>query len=182
MKTMIKEKFWLILGTIAYFSIIIYSIPQSLIKASFITNLEIVLDWLAASIIYFFIGACIGIIIYYKKSKKIPIWFFLTISLWMIGTLYSIFIGNETKIFLSIIMPLAYGIFLTGAAYTVLVPSFINAFSYSKIVFDLIIIFIFYSWLYYNLKRINKKAQVILICLLFLILLIGIIKSSLIFF
>lgn len=178
----IRGNFWLILGTIAYLSILLYSLSLSLVSSmGLLANLEIALDWVAAALPYFFIGASIGFIFDRIATKvKPPLWLYLSISFYLISVIVFLLFSAKS-FFLGLILPLGYGIFFIGAAYVALVLDFLKEPYFSKAIFNLILIFLFAFWLRFTVKNKNHYLKTPFLIIFFLIMIIGMIKSILIF-
>mgnify|MGYP000221112584 CR=1 FL=1 len=177
-----KNKWWIILGVISLLATAISSIIRSLNGYDFFSNIYLIIDWFAACIIYFYIGAMIGHIIDYVQNKKIthPPWFWMIIVFWVICTITLIFIADRTKISMIgiFLFPLAYGIFLLGMTFTIIFPdSIVNSY-YGKLLFDVIFMTIFGFWLYYEYKDRRKILRKILLLIIFAVFILGFIGCA----
>lgn len=179
----LRGKYWLILGLISYLGSSVSSIIRSLAPTTFSDNLYMTIDWFAACVPYFFYGALLGFIIDWiiskrnKEKTKFPLWFYLTLVLW-IGSTIIIAIFSRSGLLepaLIIFFPLAFGIFFVGSAFVLLMPGFIEKSLYGKIVFDLIYLAIFGAWLYLSLNKAKtlKILRTILLIVLFFVMLLG---------
>ena len=126
----LKGRFWLLSGVIIYLSTAISSIYRSLDSSGLGSNLYMAVDWLAACIIYFFFGAMIGFALDWfmsgKSRKKYgtPWWLILTVYLWLLSSLVIALVNKNEAInmWLIIFFPLAFGVFYSGFAFTLLSP------------------------------------------------------------
>lgn len=183
LKSKLKGKYWLILGILSYLGTSISSIIRSLAQEPFLDNAYMVIEWLAACIPYFFFGAILGFMIDWiitkrrKEKIKVPLWFWLTLILW-IGSTIIIGIFSRPGLLepaLIIFFPLAFGIFFVGSAFVLLTPDFIEKSLYGKIIFDLLYLGIFIAWLYLTIYK-NKSWRItrkILLIILFFVLYLG---------
>jgi hypothetical protein len=158
----LNGRYWLIAGVLTYLGTALYSIIRSVDPTLSIgENLFVAIDWFAACIVYFFLGALLGliidIIIARVKHRKIPnhSWVWLTLAIWIIGSIY---IGLNARPdllhpALIIFFPWAFGVFFTGSAFVILAPKSIEHTFYGKLVFDIIYIAIFAAWFWYETHR-----------------------------
>jgi len=157
-----KHKWWLTLGLFFFIGISIYSVIRSFGGNDFFMDVFNIIDWFAACVIYFFIGALIGFVIdkFKNKKTKYPLWFFLFVGLWIISIITLLIVADKSKIsYLGIIFfPIIYGLFFTGMAFTILFPGAIVKTYYGKLIFDILFLAVFGFWLYY--EKTNKKMLV----------------------
>lgn len=176
----LKNNYWLFIGAAAFITLSLYSIARSLIGVTSIYYMiEISIDWLAAMTIYFFLGAMIGHIIdwiRYKKNKH-PLWVYMTIALWIISAI-TVAIIADIGILETIFFPFIYGIFFTGYAFTILTPKMLYTSTYGKLLYNIIILGIFSTWLYYTIKNKQKLLTKILLIILFIIFFAGFIGCA----
>lgn len=176
----LKNNYWLFIGSAAFILLSLYSIARSLIGVISIYDIiDISIDWLAALTIYFFLGGMIGHVIdwaRYKKNKH-PSWFYLTIALWLISAI-TVAIIADIGIIGTIFFPFIYGIFFTGYAFTILTPKIIYTSTYGKIIYNIAILSIFGTWLYYTIKNKKKLLTKILLIILFIIFFAGFIGCA----
>lgn len=168
----LKNNYWIFIGVFTFILLSLYSIIRSIIGVTSIYDIIIIsIDWLAASTIYFFLGGMIGHVIdwvKYKKNKH-PLWFYLTIALWLISAI-TVAIIADIGIIETIFFPFIHGIFFTGYAFTILTPKMIYTSTYGKIVYNIAILSIFSTWLYYtinNKKKLLTKIQIIILFIIF---------------
>ena len=179
-------QYWLISGSLFYLGTAISSIFRSMMPGGlapptgFIDITYLIIDWLAACIIYFFIGGMIGVAIdyfvsIYKKRKYVaPLWFWLTLALWVITSVSVALLHNpDMSTALIIVFPLAFGLFFSGSAFALMFPKVIVQSYYGKLVFDFVFLGLFGSWIYAALKLNNKTIARILVSLIFAILFLG---------
>jgi len=182
----LKGRFWLLSGVIIYLSTAISSIYRSLDSSGLGSNLYMAVDWLAACIIYFFFGAMIGFALDWfmsgKSRKKYgtPWWLILTVYLWLLSSLVIALVNKNEAInmWLIIFFPLAFGVFYSGFAFTLLSPKAFEQSFYGKLVFDILFISIFSAWIYLEsiIKREDKRKKILrnsLLILIFIIFLLG---------
>lgn len=160
----------------------ISSIIRSLDGYGFLSNIYLTIDWFAACIIYFYIGAMIGHIIDYLQNKKIkhPSWFWMIIAFWIISAVTLLIIADRTKISTVgiLLFPLAYGIFLTGMTFTIILPDIIVNSHYGKLFFDLAFMAAFGFWVYYEYIDKKKLLRKILLWIIFAVFLLGFIGCA----
>ena len=177
-------RWWLILGILSYLSTFLSSIFRAWnTEVTFALNLTMVFDWFAACVVYFFLGAMLGVIIdlivahFSKKKFAIPIWFWYTLGLWVISVLYIAFVATPQMVDSRLIpiFPLPYGIFYTGGAFFVLAKSLVQLTFWGKSVLDIIYTALFGWWFYLAVYKAEQqlRKQTILVSVLFIVLLIG---------
>ena len=147
-------RYWLVLGALGFLAASLSSIVRSLDGSGVGSNLYMAIDWFAACIIYFFLAALVGFAIdrfLTRKQKKpvaVPLWFWLTVGLWVGGSLLvAIIAPGELSPVLLVVFPLAYGIFFPSFAFSMLFPTFVERTLYGKIVLDFIYLGVFGWWL-----------------------------------
>ena len=158
----------------------LYSIIRSLVDVTSIyDSIEISIDWIAALIIYFFLGALIGHAIDWIKKKNIkhPLWVYLTITLWLVSAI-TVAIIADIGLLETIFFPFIYGIFFTGYAFTILLPKIVYTATYGKLIYNMALIGIFSTWIYYTIKNKKKLLTRILLIILFIIFFAGFIGCA----
>lgn len=176
----LKNNYWILTGAITFTLLAIYSIARSLVGVtSKYDMIEISIDWLAALIIYFFIGASLGHIIDWIRNKRVkhPLYIYLTITLWIISSI-TIAIIADIGILNTIFFPFIYGIFFTGYAFTILIPKAIYTSLYGKLIYNLALLGIFGTWIYYMIKDKERLLTKILLIILFIIFFAGFIGCA----
>ena len=175
----LKNNYWLIIGSIVFLFIALSSIIRSITPIG--SNVEMALDWLCASVIYFFFGAIIGHFVDWKNNKKIkhPLWFYLTISFIILSIVFVAIFANKEKIgfVATIFFPFMYGIFFTSQAFTLILPKEIYIASYAKTIFNIIFLAISGTWLYTEIKRKITLSRILLV-IMFLIFILGFIGCA----
>lgn len=179
----LKGKYWLLAGSLTYLSATLSSIFRSIEPTTIGDNLYMTVDWFAACIVYFFLGALLGLIIDYFVARhhyddfKMPLWAWLTIIFWAVGSLFVGLFSKPDLISpaLAIFFPWAFGIFFVGFAFVLIIPDFIVKSFFGKLIFDFVFILIFAGWLWLDLTKYNRNELLrkILLIVLFLILTIG---------
>lgn len=175
-----RGRAWLVTGALAYLGAVIPSIIRSA-EGSIGDVLYTSADWLAACIIYFFLGAFFGHLLDWwiarKRAPKHPLWFWLTAALWAIGSIAVGIFAREGLISptLAIFFPFAFGIFFTGSAFTLIAPWLVQTTLYGKLLLDLIYLTVFGAWLYLSEWTRRSRALVrVLLLVVFAVLFLGI--------
>jgi hypothetical protein len=174
-----KDNYWLITGFAFMLGITVYGIIGTFnIEARFLLNFLSIIDWIAASIIYFFFGAVIGHIIDSGKNKKLkhPLWFYLTIALFFLSIIIVAIISDKSNVSTTLILlfPLAYGIFFSSQTFSIFVPI---ASMYWKLLYNISLTAIFIAWIYLTMHKKEQIARILLI-ILFLIFIVGFIGCA----
>ena len=160
----------------------IYSVIVSIGDYGIFYNVFSSIDWIAACVIYFFIGAMIGHIVDYVRNRKIrhPLWFWLIVAFWILSSITLFIFADKTQISTVeiILFPLAYEIFFTGMTFTMILPDAIVKSDYGKLVFDLVFIAAFTFWTYYEYTNKKRLLRRILLLTLFAVLIIGFIGCT----
>src|SRR3989338_7297969 len=148
----LKGKYWMLFGALSFLGTSVSSIIRSIWGAGLFDSVYISIDWLAACIPYFFLGAILGFIVdsILERKLRMPLWLSLTLAFWIIGScLAAIFTGSGLlSTALMIFFPFVFGIFFAGSAYVLLVPKSIESSLTGKIVFDILYLGIFLAYFY----------------------------------
>jgi len=178
----IEGRLWLVLGVLFLVSTTAYSVIRSAITIPMGIGdlLYLSIDWLAACIIYFFLGAMGGHILdwltalFRRKRIGHPLWFWLTLLLWIVCSSVMALSKTSESAALILVFPLAYGMFFAGMAFTMLLPKAIVQSHYGKLLFDILFFSLFAAWLCLYLNRPKAMALLrILILLIFAVFFLG---------
>ena len=184
----LKSRLWLALGLASFVSLTVYSIAGTLALGGFgsfsqlLGLLFVIIEWCTACVIYFFIGAMFGhiadMILAWRRKRTLrtPLWFWLTIALWAVTILALLVIHSRyVDPVLVWIFPLAFGIFFTSYAFTMIVPKAVASSAIAKFAFDMLFLGAFGAWLYMTLayKKRYKSALRVLIAAIFLVFFLG---------
>jgi len=165
-------EWWLLLGILCAMTAAIPGIISSL-STDFSDTIYGVVDWLAASVVYFFLGAFFGHLVdwFVKRKQKIshPDWFWYTLAFWLTGIVLSfLFVAKASTYFAEFLfLPFVYGIFFPAVAYMMLFPGFMRSGLYAKLVLDAIYLAGFLGWLWLTLTRETTTRKLIRRILLF---------------
>lgn len=186
----LAKNYWLLFGLIAYFLTTLSSLIRAVDSAnSFGMNLYVIIDWIAATIPYFFLGALVGYLVdIYKNRNKfslrqVPLWFWLTILMWVACSFVSFIQPSheQTGWVLGAIFPLAYGIFFVGASYVSTIPSILTRTLTGKVLFDVLLLLVFLAWIVYAKRTKKTSIYYSLTTILFYVLVEGAILSAILF-
>lgn len=186
----LRGKYWLIVGALSYVSAVIPSIIRMIEPMSALDFIYLTIDWFAACILYFFMGAMVGHLVdwslakKHKEKYKQPLWLWLTLSIWVTSSLLAAIVAkpwivptSAEELYLGwgsiIFFPLAYSIFFNGMAFNMLLPNFVQKTIYGKLLLDIIFLSFFGAWIYLTMKNQAKIARRILLLVLFGILFLG---------
>jgi hypothetical protein len=173
--SLLGKNLWLTIGLVCFLGMFLYGASSSLgggVSASLLS----LLDWLSASIIFFFIGALIGSVIdlvWRKEKFRLHTW--LTMGFWLVCIVAALIVNKGEKLVVAVFFPVIYGIFFTSFAFTKLFPAPLQYSSALKGIFNLAFSGIFFCWL--KLEVDNKASKSFLrkvfLAIIFIVLLIG---------
>ncbi len=188
-----KSRWWLTIGLIAFFLTGLGSGIGSFDSIYKLYSSLGVIDWLAASVLYFFFGAAVGLGIDFWISKnnktnfRWPLWFYITIAFAVISILAMLVFSlpkSSSDLIFNIIFPFYYAIFFPGFAYYLFFPSLLEKSFVFKIFLDLIYLAMFGVWLKLEvnnkIKNPENKSTLskALLSIIFIILAIGMISRA----
>jgi hypothetical protein len=169
------KNLWLSIGLVFFLGMFFYGASSSLGGGVFATLLSL-LDWLSASIIFFFIGALLGSVVdLLWRKKKFSLHAWLTLGFWLVCIIAAFVVGKGEKLVVAIFFPVIYGIFFTSFAFTKLFPAPLQYSSALKGIFNLAFSGIFFYWLKLEVddKATKSILRKVLLAAIFIVLLIG---------
>lgn len=194
-KTVVEKKprYWLYLGLAVFILAGLGAGIGTFDTKYFWDSVYGIIDWLCASIPYFFYGALVGAVIdlYISKTKDhkaLPEWFYYTAIFIVLSiVLLWILISAKTMgdILFCLYFPFHYGVFFPGVSYVLIPFEILPGTVFMKLTLDIIFLGVFFSWLNLRLKSIQGKASEkqkctdkLLLRIIFIVLLIGMIKTA----
>jgi hypothetical protein len=116
MKEQLRTRWWLWLGSISYVVIVAYSIASGGITLDSLAPLD-ALEWLAASVPYFFYGALFGWCIDWALARRadsqlaFPEWGYAALAFIAISIAAALLFATSKPLGVRLLFPLAYGVF-----------------------------------------------------------------------
>jgi len=177
------RRWWLVTGSVLALSVALYGSYASWALDEFSGSVAAALDWFAVGVIYFFLGALLGLAVDWWRGRKkwtvknVPDWAWLTAGLWLFGIIGGYVLTSPPyNHLLLLIFPLAYGVFFVGTAFTILFPSIVTPYAWGKPLLDVLFLGAFAGW--FILAWHNKKNTLwwrrALLFLIFFVLIIGV--------